>query len=250
LAALSRCFGSEKTRCVGKISRPGSWVETRHDGHLRAGREPFLLAERDRSLVAVMAVCNQELLVVEVADDHRVVDPPELRSFDLEVRLPLGPLDRGRSVVQQEDRLQLDARCPQEAESLLLRTCVCPFVRQHRSGRVGLDLERGDEPEALAGDAVRADVVLFERPDGRRLLDEDAVRVPVLQVACRLLLGVGESEVDDVVRAPCPQLCALLVRDHVVRRRDQVLERPRHRLVVAKGAEGLDDGHRASLPTP
>ena len=50
------------------------------------------------------------------------------------------------------------------------------------------------------------------------------------------------------MRAARAQLLALLGRDHVVRRRDERLERPRHRLVVAEGAEGLDDGHR-SEPT-
>jgi hypothetical protein len=46
------------------------------------------------------------------------------------------------------------------------------------------------------------------------------------------------------VGAAGAKLVALLGRDHVVRRRDERLERPRHRLVVAQRAEGLDDGHR------
>ena len=78
----------------GKISSPGPGRDE-NDGHLRAGRKSLLLAESDRRLVAVVAVGDQELLVVEVPDEHRVVDSPELCAFDLEVRLALGPLHRG-----------------------------------------------------------------------------------------------------------------------------------------------------------
>jgi hypothetical protein len=198
----------------------------------------------------MVAVGDQELLVVEVPHEHGIVDPPELRPLDLEVRLALGPPHRGGAVVEQEDGLQLDARCPQQAEAFLFRAGVSALVRQHRSGRVRLDLERGDKPKTLAGDAVRPDVVLLERPHGRRLLDQDAARAPFLQVAGRLLLGIGQGQMNDVVRAPSEQLRTQLVRDDVVRRRNEVFERSRQRLVVAKRAEGLDDGHRASLPTP
>ena len=120
-------LGEEPVR--GEDLEPGILGRDENDGHLRAGRESLLLAEGDRRLVAVVAVGDQELLVVEVADEHRVVDPPELRAFDLQIRLSLGPLDRGGAVVEQEDRLQLDARCPQQAESRLLRAGVGALVR-------------------------------------------------------------------------------------------------------------------------
>jgi hypothetical protein len=58
----------------------------------------------------VVPVRDQELLVVEGMDDRRVVDPPELCSLDLDVRRAVGPLEWGRTVVEQEDRLELDAR--------------------------------------------------------------------------------------------------------------------------------------------
>ena len=154
------------------------------------------------------------------------------------------------AVVEQEDRLELDVRRPQQAQPPLLRAAVRALVRQHGAGLVRLDLERRDDPEAPACDPVGTDVRLLERPDRRRLLDEDALCAPLLEVAPRLVLGVGQRQPDDVVRAAGAQLLALLGRDHVVRRRDERLERPGHRLVVAEGSEGLDDGHRASLATP
>ncbi len=197
-------LGLREEAVGGEDLEPGILGRDEHHGHLRAGRDSLLLAEGDSGLVAVVAVGDQELLVVEVANDHRIVDPPELGAFDLQVRLAVGPLDRCGAVVEQEDRLQLDARGPQQAEALLFRAGVSALVRQHGSGRVRLDLERGDEPETLAGNAVRADVVLLERPDGRRLLDEDAARSPFLQIARRVLLGVRQRQVDDVVRAPSP----------------------------------------------
>jgi hypothetical protein len=60
------------------------------------------------------------------------------------------------------------------------------LVWQHGSGLVRLDLERRDQPEAPALHSVGADVVLLERPDGRRLFDEDSRRAPSLQLPCRL----------------------------------------------------------------
>ena len=95
----------------------------------------------------------------------------------------------------------------------------------------------------MRADPVRADVLLLERPHRRRLLDEDSLRAPLLELSRRLVLGVGQRQPDDVVRAAGAQLVPLLGRDHVVRRRDERLERPGCRLVVTEGAEGLDDGH-------
>ena len=213
------------------------------DEHLRARRRPLLLRERHSGLVAVVAVRDQQLLFVERPHERRVVEPPQLRALDLELGLAFRPPDRGRPVVEQEDRLELDARRPEQAEPALLRRCVRPLVREYGAGLVGLDLQRGDDPEARPRDPVRSDVVLLERPDRRRLLDEDAFRAPGLEVACGLLLRVGQRQADDVVRAAGAQLLALLLGDDVVRRRHEPLERPGCRLVVAQRAKGLDHGH-------
>ena len=192
-----------------------------HDEHLRARGRALLLVEGDGGLVAVVPVRDQQLLVVEGADDGRVVDPPELGALDLEVGLPVGPLDRRRAVVEQEDRLELDARCAQQAKPSFLRAAVRSLVRQHGSGLVRLDLERRDQPEAPARYSIGADVVLLERPDGRRLFDEDSRRAPSLQLSCRLVLRVRQRQPHDVVGAAGAKLLPLLGRDHVVRRRDE-----------------------------
>ena len=93
-------------------------------------------------------------------------------------------------------------------------------------------------------DAVRADVVLDERPDGRRLLDEDALGPPALEVRAASSSESGSVRWTTLcgLRASSSARCS--ARDHVVGRRDERLERPRRRLVVAQGAEGLDDRHR------
>src|SRR4029079_12053568 len=62
-------------------------------------------------------------------------------------------------------------------------------------------------------------------------------------VARGRLLGVGERQVDDVVRAPREVLRALLGGDDVVRRRHERAER----LGVAKSTKGSDGGHEGRL---
>ena len=237
----------------GEDLEPGILRRDEHDEHLRARRRPFLGRERECGLVAVMAVRDQQLLVVEVSDERRIVEPPELGALDLEVGLAIRPRRRRRPVVEEEDRLELDARRAEQAEAALLRACVGALVRQHRPRLVRLDLQRRDDPEAGAGDAVGADVVLLERPDRGRLLDEDALCAPVVECAGCLLVRVGQREADDVVRAAGTQLLALLVVDDVVGRRHERLERAGHGLVVAQRAEGLDHGHggqRTNRPAP
>src|SRR5438128_943811 len=88
---------------------------------------------------------------------------------------------------------------------------------------------------ARARDAVGADVILREPPERRLLLAaQDAFVLPRAEVAARLLLGVRQCQVDDVVRAPREVDLPLGVGDDVIRRRDQLLERARLRLVVAQ----------------
>ena len=186
VAALET-LGSAKTLCVGKISSPGSSVETSTASICALAG--VLRGEGDGGLVAVVAVGDQQLLVVERADEARIVEPPQLRALDLEVGVAVGATGGCRPVVEEEDRLQLDARRPQQPQAPLLRAGVRALVRQHRAGLVGLDLERADDPEARARDPVRADVLLLQGPHGRRLLD-DLVGAPGPELAGGLLLRV------------------------------------------------------------
>ena len=220
-----------------------------HDEHLCARRRSLFLREGDGGLVAVVAVGDQELLVVERTHDRGVVEPPEPGAVDLQIRLAVGASDRRGAVVEEEDRLELDARRAEEAETALLRASVRALVRQHRARLVRLDFQRRGDAEARACEPVRADVLLLERPDRGRLLDQDARLAPGLEVTGRLLLRLGQGQTDDVVRAALAQLLALLVRDHVVRRCDERLQRA-GRLVVAESAKRLDHGHTAgNVPT-
>src|SRR5881398_858237 len=78
---------------------------------------------------------------------------------------------------------------------------------------------------------------------------------PLRETGRRRVLGVGQRQVDDVVRAPSEEFLSLLRSDDVVGRRDERIERPRGRRVVAERAErpydchGTDRTNRAaSLP--
>ncbi len=77
---------------------------------------PSSLVKGERGLVAVMAVGNQELRILELFG-QRVAEPgieaPELRLDAALVRLEIGiaeAVDADRPVPEQEDRLQVGAR--------------------------------------------------------------------------------------------------------------------------------------------
>ncbi len=110
---------------------------------------------------------------------------------------------------------------------------------------VRLDSQRRDEPRAPAGDAVGPDVVLRQRPEGRRLGLQHALRAPAAQRLAGLVLRIRERQVDDVVRAAGEIFVPLLGPDHVVGRRDEILERAGTAGVVAKRAKRLDLGQSA-----
>ena len=152
------------------------------------------------------------------------------------------PVERDRPVEEQEDRLELRARRPEQAQATLLRPGVRPLVRQDHALLVGLDSQCGDEPLARALDAVRPDVVLPQPPvRGLVLLDEHARAAPVGEVARRLALRVRQGQMDDVVGAAREILRSLRLGDDVVRRCHDIGERGH---VVAKRLEGSDGGHR------
>ena len=148
------------------------------------------------------------------------------------------------------------ARCAEQPQPALLRPGVRALVGQNDAVLVRLEPERRDESFAAPFDAVRTDVLLRE-PPARRIgvANEHALLLPVREARSRLLLGVGQGQVDDVVRASSEELFPLRRPDDVVGRRDERLERAADSRVVAERAErpydchGTDRTNRAaSLP--
>ena len=203
----------------------------------------------DRRLVAVVAVGDHQLAVGEGLDDRvGLGEAPELRALDLELGLALRVRDGRQALVEQEDRLELRADGADEPQPALPRLAMRALVRQDDAALVGLDLERRDDPAPRPRDAVRADVVLLERPERRRLLSQHALLAPGREVARCLLFRVGQREVDDVVRALLEVRLPLVLGQHVVRGRDERLERPGALLVVAQRGEGSKFGHARTVP--
>src|SRR5256886_15660030 len=124
-----------------------------HDHHPGTCLRAVLLVEGKRGLVAVVAVGDQELRVGEALAGI-VLDAPDPVAPRGEVRLALGNLDRV-AVVQQEDRLELGPRRPQEPQAPLLRPGVRSFARQDDSGLVGLEFQGDHESVADPRHPVR-----------------------------------------------------------------------------------------------
>ena len=121
------------------------------------------------------------------------------------------------------------------------------LVRQDDAPVVRLDAQRGDEAVARACDAVRPDVVLLRAPrPTARLLDEHAVAAPGGERPGALLLGVGERQADDVVRAAGEQLHALVGEITSYGGATRRSSGPGGR-AVAERAERLDVGHRGDM---
>src|SRR5579862_144576 len=177
------------------------------------GEKPGL-AERERRLVPVVAVGDEQLGVLQLLRERVAearVQAPEGVASAAEVGLA-EPVDVDRRVPEEEQRLELRARRLQQAEAALLRAGVRPLVREDDPGLVRLGVEGGDEPLAAALHPVGSDVVL-RQPPVRRLpiANEDAVLLPGCEVTGGLLLRIGERQVDDVVRAATEVLATLLV---------------------------------------
>ena len=96
VAPFQRAARPAKTRCVGKIVSPGSLGGDEHDRHERARLRALLLVERDRRLVAVVAVRDQELPVRRRTPPGRPSSRHSLRALDLEVGLALRHRERRR----------------------------------------------------------------------------------------------------------------------------------------------------------
>ena len=253
---------------MGKIEQ--ARIVERHQEHQHVAVLPLaadLVGIRPRGLVAVVPIRDQQLRVrergLERGDLLGVGHSPEGVARALSVgrlgkRLPVHGLAerlRGRAAgigEEAEDGGEVRARRPREPEPVLLRSRMGPLVRPNPTRAVVLHAHACEEPPARAGAAVRRRVVLPERPDGGLvLLDENSVPAPLVERLRRGLVALREVELDDVVGAPGGQLRPSLVIDHVVGRRDQILERPRDIGVVAKRPERLHICHRrATLARP
>src|SRR5919204_2283692 len=129
-----------------------------HDHHPGARLGAVLRVKRERRLVAVVSVRDQELI-----DLRQLAPPPEPVTADLEVGLARGKRD-ARSVVEQENRLELRPSRPQKTQPALLRARVRALVGQNDPLLIRLDPERDDDAVADALDTVRADEPLREGP--------------------------------------------------------------------------------------
>ena len=99
-----------------------------------------LLVVGERGLVAMVAVGDQEPAVGErvarsTSSSRRQSRAPSTSSSGG----PSGTVERGLSLVQEEDRLELRLRRAQEPQPPLLRAAVRPLVRQDGSVLVRLD---------------------------------------------------------------------------------------------------------------
>src|SRR5438105_1591171 len=211
-----------------------------HDHHPCARVGAVLVVERERGLVAMVSVGNEEL---QVGDVGTALDAPEPVPSGGDVRCALRDLG-ARAVVQEEDRLELRARRPQEAQASLLWPRMRALVWQNGTAVVRLDAKRHDVAVARPLHAVRTDVRLRQRPPRRvAVADEHAGITPLAQIARRLLLALRQREMHDVVQAPRKVVAPIVVRDDVVRRCDECLQRSRSPLVVPQCPERPDLRH-------
>ena len=172
------------------------------DEHVPAGRSPSLLVVRKSGLVPMVTVGDQELAIGEgLRDRSRLVEPPEPGALDLEVRRPLGDVERPLAFVEEEDRLELGADLAQDAETPLLRPAVRALVGQHGSRLVRLDLQRPDQARPCSRDSVGTDVVLGQRPEPGLVRDQDLLVAPFAEEPPRLGFGLRKGQMNDVVGA-------------------------------------------------
>ena len=177
--------------------------------------------------------------------------PRALAVCDLGERLAAGRLGKrlgGRAAgiwIEAEDGGEVRARRARESQAVLLRAGMGALVRPDTARAVVLHAHAREEPDARAGTAVGRAVVLAQCPDrGLVLLHENPVPAPLVEGLSGGLVARRQIELHDVMRVPRRQLGSALVVDHVVRRRDQILERARDIGVVAKRLERLDICHR------
>ena len=239
-----------KTRCVGKIVSPGSSRLDEHDGHVRAlprcrpprGRRAPSRSGGGRRRSG--AGGREEVARRPSAGSRRQSRVPSTARSGGTV----GHLERRAALVEQEDRLELRAHGAQQPKPALLRTAVRALVRAGRPrARTARPAASATRPRARARHAVRADVVLRERPE-RRLAPRGRGRP---RRASSPDAPAASSSESGSVR--WTTLCGLRARQLVAapRRRSRRTAARRARragrpsLVVAQRAKRLDVGHAA-----
>ena len=174
--------------------------------------------------------------------------PPRL--FD---RGRLGDERPGVDRAQREDRREVAAGRPHQFEPVLLGAGQGALVGQDRAGLEVLDPDAGEDAVADVGVAVGPGVFLLHRPDRRLgVPDQGAGLLPgldrvgsggvgiALALGLRpgLAVGLGQVDRDRVVGRLGEQLLPHRRVDHVVGRRDHVLQRPDRVEVVVQSVEG------------
>ena len=228
-----------------------------------------LLGVYARGLVAVVAVRDQQLCVgqstLELGDQLRVADAPKGVAGAVGVagaieRLACGcPLEGpdGRPVgvgKEAEDGRQVRPRGTGQPQPVLLRPGMRALVRANPARPVILHAHAREEARAHHLLAARRLVLLPQRPQRRlALAHHHPLRAPGVERVPRMHVRIpaidpGQVDLDDIERRPLEQRRPLLIVDHVIRRRDHLLERADGGGLVAKRPDGLNVGHgRATL---
>ena len=151
-----------------------------------------------RGLVAVVAVGDQQLGVLRASSWTGAIAPgsatrqSRLRVPSSSVASPNGACPvagssapqaaPSRVGVEGEDRRQVRLRRARQAQAVLARARVRALVRADPAGAVVLDAHAREEAAARVRRAVRAGVVLDERPERRLVVaDDGALGLPLRQ---------------------------------------------------------------------
>ena len=172
---------------------------------------------------------------------------PERSLVEALVTPPL--VARGGRVTEGEPGGGLPGPLQRAVDTVAAELARAPFVAPEAYHLADLGLG----PREVAA-AVRAGVVLAQRPQrGLVVADDGALLLPrgeelggvLVDVAAR---GLGQVDLDDVVRRAREERLALLRVDDVVGRRDDGGEAARARQVVVESPEGSDVGHGGGDP--
>lgn len=144
--------------------------------------------------------------------------------------------------MEQKHRRQLRPGRPQEAQPARRRCGEDPLVRENDAALVRLESGSCDQTVPRARDAVRACEGLLDAPDrGTRLAHQDPRPRPLAQAFGGELGLVRADQANDVVRAPLAVVDKASPGDDVVRRGDEVIERPGCLGVEAERAKRLHE---------
>jgi hypothetical protein len=209
-------------------------------GYEQLGGAKGLLDRRDRPRVAHGPQAMGRALGVGVG-------PPRVRpGRGLERR----PRRAGGVREEREDGGEVGPSRSRQPEAVLLGAGMGALVRPDPARAVLLHPHAAEEATARAPEAVRAAVLLLERPQGGAVVEHyGALRAPAPEQLGGVRVGVGalggprEVDVHDIVRAAGRELLAQPLVDDIVGRGGDALE-PAHRgQVVAQGPQGQDLGH-------